>query len=283
MMDHTTLRPVSTAAIPCKICESPAPLYGVVDFNKCCEEARGFRLPLSGVPIYYRRCPKCGFLFTDAFDDWSVDQFKAHIYNDDYRLVDPDYQTKRPSDNADSVVRLWGAIKGDTRVLDYGGGNDTLCAILRQSGFAAAITYDPMIPQFAQRPPGKFDLVTCFETLEHLPDPAAGIAALVDAVAEPGLIFYSTLLQPENLGQYGGAAWWYVAPRNGHISLFTKQALALAWGRHGYKNVTIGANNVLHLAFRTLPSLLAHLQSKADSMSNAPNQVPAPAGAAHAA
>jgi hypothetical protein len=281
--DRLTLKPVSAAPAPCKICESPAPLYGVVDFNKCCEEARGFRLPLSGVPIYYRSCPRCGFVFTDAFDDWSVDQFRAHIYNDDYGMVDPDYGTRRPSANALSVVDLWGAIKADTRVLDYGGGNDTLCAILRTQGFAAAITYDPMVPEFARRPPGKFDLVTCFETLEHLPDPAAGIAALVESVADPGMVFYSTLVQPPNLGEHGGPAWWYVAPRNGHISLFTKQALAWAWGRHGYKTVTVGANNVLHLAFRTLPSFLAHLQSKADSVLAAANPLSAPASTAHAA
>lgn len=282
-MDQTALRPASAAPVPCKICESPAPLYGVVDFNKCCEEARSFRPPLSGMPIYYRRCPRCGFLFTDAFDDWSEDQFRAHIYNDDYHMVDPDYQTRRPSVNAKNILDLFGAIKVKTRVLDYGGGNDSLCAVLRKYGFAAAVTYDPMVPEYAQRPPGKFDLVTCFETLEHLPDPMAGIAAIVESVAEPGLIFYSTLAQPDKLGDYGGVAWWYVAPRNGHISLFTKQALAWAWGRHGYKTVCLGGKGVFHLAFRTLPSFLAHLQSQADSVLAAANPVPVSGGAAHAA
>jgi SAM-dependent methyltransferase len=281
-MDQTMLRPVSAAAAPCKICETPAPLYGVVDFNKCCEEARGFRLPLSGIPIYYRRCPSCGFLFSDAFDDWSQDQFKTHIYNDDYHTVDPDYEARRPAVNAQNVAVLFGAIKTNTRILDYGGGNDTLGAILRKSGFAAAVTYDPMVPEFAQRPPGRFDLVTCFETLEHLPDPMAGIAALVESVAEPGLILYSTLVQPDNLGDHGGLGWWYVGPRNGHISLFTKQALAWAFGRHGYKTLSLGGG-VAHLAFRTLPSFLAHLQGKADTILTTPNQASAPAGAAHAA
>ncbi len=35
-----------------------------------------------------------------------------------------------------------------------------------------------MAPEYAERPAGKFDLVTIFETLEHLPDPAAGIDRL---------------------------------------------------------------------------------------------------------
>jgi len=28
--------------------------------------------------------------------------------------------------------------------------------------------------------PSKFDLVTCFETLEHLPDPTSGIAQIIE-------------------------------------------------------------------------------------------------------
>ena len=125
-----SLKPASAAALPCKICGGATALYGVVDFNKSCGEANGIRLPLSGVPIYYRRCANCEFLFTDAFDDWSDEQFKAHIYNDGYGAVDPDYETVRPHSNADVVKQLWGPHKAQTRVLDYGGGNDAFCAAL---------------------------------------------------------------------------------------------------------------------------------------------------------
>ena len=57
-------------------------------------------LPLSGVPIYYRHCASCDFLYTDAFDDWSIEDFRAHIYNDEYAMADPEYAQKRPRDNA---------------------------------------------------------------------------------------------------------------------------------------------------------------------------------------
>lgn len=249
--DQLALKPAHAAHAACKICDTAAPLYGVVDFHKSCQELRGFQLPLSGVPVYYRRCGACGFLFTDAFDDWSENQFKRHIYNDGYHAVDPDYQTARPSANAGVVATTWAAHKSDMRVLDFGGGNDVFCAALRANGFPTAVTYDPMVPEHASRPDGKFDLITCFETLEHLPDPVAGIARIIECAAEPGAIFYSTLTQPEDFDQRG-LSWWYVGPRNGHISIFTKQALAAAWGRHGYK--TAALNDGVHLAFRTLPS-----------------------------
>lgn len=257
-----TLRPAGTAIVPCKACGGAAALHGVVDFNKCCEEARGFRLSLAGIPVYYRRCTACGFLFTDAFDDWDIESFKQHIYNDDYRLVDPDYAEFRPRANAESVAILLAAVKAETRVLDFGAGNDAFCTVLRANGFAIAVPYDPMVSQYAQRPAGKFDVVTCFETFEHLPDPAASVAMIVECAADPGLILYSTLAQPANLSE--GVSWWYVAPRNGHISIFSKQALAAIWGRYGYKTVALGDH--LHIAFRTLPSYLAHLQSIADAV-----------------
>ncbi len=90
-MPFPAMRPVSTAPQPCKICGGDTALDGVVDFNKSCHEQHGLRLPVTGVPVYYRRCAACGFLFTDALDDWSIEDFRAHIYNDDYHVVDPDY------------------------------------------------------------------------------------------------------------------------------------------------------------------------------------------------
>ena len=244
------LRPVSAKPAPCKICGGPAALYGVVDFHKSCEEARGLRLPLSGVPIYYRRCAACAFLFTDAFDDWSDDQFKKYIYNESYRDIDPDYETIRPQSNAADVVRLWSAYKEDTRVLDYGGGNDAFCTALRAHGFPVAVSYDPMVPERAQLPEQKFELVTSFETFEHTPDPAGTIAKILECVAEPGLVMYSTLVQPADFDSHG-LNWWYVGPRNGHVSIYSRQALQIAWNRHGYKAVSLADN--IHFAFRTLP------------------------------
>jgi 2-polyprenyl-6-hydroxyphenyl methylase/3-demethylubiquinone-9 3-methyltransferase len=254
-----TLNPVSAAPIPCKICGNEAMLYGVVDFHKCCEELRGIRLPLSGIPIYYRRCATCDFLFTDAFDCWSNDQFKAHIYNEGYSTVDPDYQSVRPRANADTVLRLFGKHRAELRVLDFGGGNDAFCNTLRLNGFPVAITYDPMTSEYAHRPDGKFELVTCFETLEHMTAPAIGIALMVESLAEQGLVLFSTLVQPEDFNNLG-LNWWYVGPRNGHISIFSLRALELVWRRQAYKLASFNKN--LHIAFRVLPSFAAHLIKK---------------------
>ncbi len=250
------LKPVSPEATQCKICGAPSPLFGVVDFKKSCVQPRGAKL--SGLPIYYRRCDACGFVFTDALDDWSAADFKAHIYNDDYIAVDPDYKDARPRANAAMIQQTFGAHKAQLRVLDYGGGNDVLCSELQAAGFATAVTYDPFVPDYAQRPQGQFDLITCFETLEHLPDPVGGIASILESLAEPGLVVFSTQLQPPpNEFALLNVGWWYIAPRNGHVSIFSPNALALAWQKHGCKVASV--NDHLHAAFRTLPEYARHL------------------------
>ncbi len=251
------------APAPCKICGTPAPLYGVVDFHRSCEIPGGTQLPLSGLPVYYRHCIACSFLFTDAFDDWGDAEFKTHIYNEGYLALDPDYVAKRPNANADVVERLFGVHKAQLRVLDYGGGNDVLCAALRSAGYASAVTYDPFTGEHASRPDGTFNLVTCFETLEHVPDPLNGIANMLASLDEPGLVLFSTLLQPPDFDRMG-LHWWYVGPRNGHVSLFSRNALALAWQRHGYQ--TASFNDNLHVAFRKLPEFAAHLLKDAPSV-----------------
>jgi hypothetical protein len=251
------LKPVSAEPMPCKICGGSARLYGVVDFARNCEIPNGIKLPLIGTPIYYRRCGSCGFLFTDAFDDWDDYQFKTHIYNDAYHSIDPDYISDRPRSNAEVVTRLWGPHKTETRVLDYGGGNDVFCTTLRTNGFPMAVTYDPMVPEYARRPDNKFELVTCFETLEHLPNPRAGIAQITEFVADPGAILFTTLLLPGDF-DVQRLNWWYVGPRNGHVSMFSRHALTAAWDQHFYKVVSF--NDHVHLAFRNLPPFLANLK-----------------------
>jgi 2-polyprenyl-6-hydroxyphenyl methylase/3-demethylubiquinone-9 3-methyltransferase len=89
-----------------------------------------------------------------------------------------------------------------------------------------------------------------------MPDPMAGIAAILASLADPGLVLFSTLLQPQDFDKLG-LNWWYVGPRNGHVSMFSRNALALAWRHQGYQ--TASFNDNLHLAFRTVPAFARHL------------------------
>jgi len=141
-------------------------------------------------------------------------------------------------------------------VLDYGGGNGTLMTGLRQAGFATVETYDPFNQAFAARPRRTFDLVTCFETLEHSADPLALLRDIVSLLNDDGLVVFSTLVQPRNIHELK-TSWWYVGPRNGHVSLFSTHALCFAWESVGLKLRSVNEN--LHLAFRSVPPFARHL------------------------
>lgn len=49
------------------------------------------------------------------------------------------------------------------------------------------------IEDFAEKNPGSFDVVTCMELLEHVPDPASVIKACAKLIKPDGLVFFSTL------------------------------------------------------------------------------------------
>ncbi|HEX3710855.1 MAG TPA: class I SAM-dependent methyltransferase [Pseudolabrys sp.] len=241
--------PESAAAqfIPCKVCRSPAPLFGAADFNKSCEERRGVRLPHYGFAVYYRRCPSCGFLFTDCFDRWSHAEFRQHIYNSAYVQVDPDYKEKRPLEAATLIAGLFEARKTTLSVLDYGGGSGLFAERLRMSGFSDCNTYDPFTPGFDKPPDKTYGLITCFETLEHTPDPTACVQAIGESLRPDGLVVFSTLVQPPEFEKLG-INWWYVAPRNGHISIHSAKSLALLWEAQGFALTSVSGD--VHIARR---------------------------------
>ena len=57
-----------------------------------------------------------------------------------------------------------------------------------------SVSYERIAAEaMAQRCPGQFDVVTCMEMLEHVPDPAAIVRAAADLVKPGGHVFFSTL------------------------------------------------------------------------------------------
>lgn len=224
-MSDENFRAVAEPAAACKCCSGTARLYGVVDFNKNCETGQGRPvLSACGIPVYYHRCPNCQFIFTTLTDRWTNEEFAKNIYNSEYALVDPDYADKRPRGAAQTVGQLWGQSK-DLRLLDYGGGNGRTAQLLREAGFKHVEVYDPFVPEYVNRPAGKFDIITMFEVLEHSPTPKETMADLVSMLADVGVVTLSTLLQPPNMDQIG-VNWWYLSPRNGHVSMHSRRSLA---------------------------------------------------------
>lgn len=246
-----TLLRFSSAPPACKICGGATSSFGAVDFNRACGGTPDFALPQAGVRVPYHRCSQCGLIFTEAFDDWTQDDFGSEIYNQDYVRIDPEYPEARPVRNALYVDNLFGRFRSALKVLDYGGGNGRLAEALRARQWRHVATFDPFSAAHRERPLGRFDLITCFETLEHLPDPAATLADIVSFLADDGIVFFSTLLTPEKIAEIG-VGWWYIAPRNGHITFYSDRALGRAWAAQQLKCYSLNEN--FHAAVRGAPT-----------------------------
>lgn len=254
-MSSEVMKPVARPQEVCKICGGHAELYGVVDFNKNCEELRRKVLTPCGVPIYYHQCRVCDFVFTTAFDKFAHEDFARYIYNNEYHLVDPDFASARPQANGGALSQMFSGHK-HIRILDYGGGNGFLAAALRKGGFADVHVYDPFVPEHAVRPEGTFDLITSFEVLEHTPRPLETARDMASLLSSPGLLLFSTLLRT-GTAVNEGVNWWYIGPRNGHVSIFSRPSLNRLTTACGLACGSFNEN--LHAAFRQVPPFARHL------------------------
>jgi SAM-dependent methyltransferase len=239
------------AETDCKICGDDAPLHGVVDFNKSCELQRGLVLPLLGMPIWYRRCASCGFVFTRMFDGFTQEDWKREVYNVRYLEIDPDYASVRAEANAPLVASIAGQL-GLTdpaygtimierpRLLDYGSGNGKLTELLACLP-ADCAAWDPLGP--GEKPDRQFDLVTAFEVFEHTTTPVETAREALAFIRPGGALLFSTLvcddLGPQEMN-------WYIAPRNGHVSIHSTKSLDLMLSGLGFGTRHLTPN--IHMA-----------------------------------
>ena len=243
--------------VACSVCGEACPLLDVVDFNKSCEERRGKRLRLAGVPVYYALCNNCGFCFAPELYAWSLEEFEARIYNDQYVLVDPDYVEARPKASAATLLSAFSGQAPAIKHLDYGGGNGLLARLLRDADWNST-SYDPFVDRGADVAAlGKFDLITAFEVFEHVPNVQELIANLRTLLSPDGLILFSTLLTDGNITANQRLNWWYASPRNGHISLFSRKSLEIVARTNNWNFGSFSPG--LHTFFASVPPWAAHI------------------------
>jgi len=193
------------------------------------------------------------------------------------------------------VQRIAGAGNGGlgaVRALDVGCGGGILSEALARAGArvlgidlspavlqvaelhaleaAVAVEYRGVaVEDLAREQPRSFDLVTCMEMLEHVPDPAASVAALAGLAKPGGTVIMSTLNRNPLAFAVAIVGAEYIAralPRGTHEYLkFIRPSELARWGRkaglelHDLTGITY---NPLTRSFRLSPdtrvNYLAH-------------------------
>jgi 2-polyprenyl-6-hydroxyphenyl methylase/3-demethylubiquinone-9 3-methyltransferase len=131
--------------------------------------------------------------------------------------------------------------------------------------------------ELAQQRPAAFDLVTCMEMLEHVPDPAATVKALAGLVKPGGDVIVSTLNRNPLAFAVAIVGAEYIArvlPRGTHEYLkFIRPSELARWGREAgleLRDLTGIAYNPLTRSFRlstnTDVNYLAHFTRSAKEL-----------------
>lgn len=93
------------------------------------------------------------------------------------------------------------------------------------------------VETLAEEVPSSFDVVTCMEMLEHVPDPAAVITACARLVKPGGHVFFSTINRNPKAYLFAVLGAEYVLnmlPKGTHeYEKFIKPSELSAWARHG--------------------------------------------------
>ena len=228
------LAPLPFSALPalcddtprvCPVCGAPHPhLLGHKDFGASCNDffidARTY--PDYGVPVPYFQCGACRFAFTNSFDTWSNAQIKEHIYNAEYVKSDPPFAHTRPQANAGMLSQMFLRDVDTLEFLDYGAGLGLTAQALREKGFRAQ-AYDPFFDA-SEFPSGLFDVILAFEVIEHV-RPSEQLAWLNTVAGLLDTKRSAQILVSTDIDDINALARWYIAPRNGHVSIHSAQSL----------------------------------------------------------
>ena len=210
--------------MPCKICGGLAKLRFGLPYSK----KTGHPIPNEPNDCWHYLCEDCDFLFTDALD---INQDHTSIYDENYwNNQDPDWYG-RVSETFRLVAFSNELLKSkldSVEILDFGCGIGGFVEVMRKSLgmnvwgtdiIPPKVGTEFFIPDLGKR---KFDIIVSCEVIEHLSDPQSIFRKIRKHLKPRGVFAFQTA---HWTSRELNRDWWYLGPNNGHISLYSEQAL----------------------------------------------------------
>jgi hypothetical protein len=194
----------------------------------------------------YRFCEQCKFLFVES-PEWMDEAYKEPINISDTGLVARNLTLSRVT----SVI-LYLFFDKEGKFLDYAGGYGIFTRLMRDIGFDF-YWHDPYSPNLVARgfelvdSMSGFELLTCFEVLEHLREPMKEIEKM--SRLSDSILFTTTLLSADIPKPND---WYYYGLDHGqHISFYSFETIQFIAKTLGY-NLCSNRTNIHMLTKRTV-------------------------------
>lgn len=190
----------------CKICGATSRLFA---------EA----IVLKKHKVKYFRCVECGFLQTQE-PYWLDEAYSSAIAGQDVGIM------TRNLTNCQVVSAVLNLMfPRVSQAVDFGAGHGIFVRMMRDRGFdfhwSDLYATNDYARGFEASGGKRFDFLTAFEVIEHLPDPVSDISRLMELSDN---VFVSTAVLPTPPPTIN--EWWYYMPSSGqHISFYTEEAL----------------------------------------------------------
>ena len=132
---------------------------------------------------------------------------------------------------AEAMAARGAAVTG----IDLGGKSLRVAQLHLLQSKAAVVYEEASAEQFAERHAGEFDVVTCMEMLEHVPEPSSAVAACARLARPGGHVFFSTINRNPKSYLFAVVGAEYVLrllPRGTHdYARFIKPSELSRWAR----------------------------------------------------
>lgn len=222
---------------PCKICSQPTEILWT-------------KKVLNRHAVTYHHCGHCGFVGTEE-PYWLDEAYTDAIADMDTGILERNLKQRAV---VPLLIRLY--FNRKARFVDFGGGYGLFVRFMRDKGldffwtdrYASNLFARKFVAEKPDSPQSRYELLTAFEVMEHLPDP---IQAVEDMLEWSDSVLFTTLLLPkapvEEIRTKGD--WWYWTFETGqHVSIFSEESLAFLAKKKGLHFHTNGKN--LHLFTR---------------------------------